>query len=53
MHLFEILFCANLNLYEACCICIIPGWDGMCGEVGALLQGALSFCKEKQGDAED
>ena len=39
MHLFDILFCENLCLYGAGCICFIPGWDGMCGELETVLSG--------------
>ena len=44
---------SNLCLYEAGCICVIPGWDAMCREVETVLQGEFSFCKKKQGGAED
>jgi len=40
-------------LYEAGCICVIPGRDAMCREVETVLQGEFSFCKKKQGGAED
>ena len=44
---------SNLCLYEAGCICVIPCWDAMCREVEIVLDCIASFCKQKQGGAED